>query len=68
MPIYEYQCADCNCEFEHISFSSRKDTPQCPSCCKTNVKRLISAGAIRPQGVPRGKGGFKPAKCHTSGG
>ena len=68
MPIYEYKCLQCQCEFEHLKFSSQDPEPRCPSCCATNVQRLISAGAVRPEGIPKGKGGFTPPKCRPSGG
>ncbi|MGD8844532.1 MAG: zinc ribbon domain-containing protein [Desulfobacteraceae bacterium] len=68
MPIYEYRCTSCNCEFEHLSLSSQDAAPKCPTCCTTKVQRLLSAGAIRPQGVPSGSGGFTPPNCKPSGG
>ena len=68
MPIYEYKCLQCQCEFEHLKLSVQDPEPQCPSCCTTNVQRLISAGAVRPDGIPSGKGGFTPPKCRPSGG
>ncbi len=68
MPIYEYRCKACNCEFEYLQLSDQDPEPQCPSCCGTKTERLISSGAIRPNGIPGGKGGFKPPKCRPSGG
>lgn len=61
MPIYEYECMDCNKTFEVVCFPGRDDEePECSQCKSKNVKKLISAGAIRPEGIPTGKGGFKP--------
>ena len=68
MPIFEYCCDSCQCEFEHLTLSDQDPAPQCPSCCGTKVKKLVSAGAIRPAGIPSGAGGFKPPKCAPSGG
>ena len=68
MPIYEYFCEKCQCQFELLVLSSDDSSPECPACCGHNVKKLISAGSFRPQGVPSGSGGFKAPKCRPSGG
>jgi len=68
MPIYEFQCKDCNCQFETLVFGSDEIAVACPSCCGTSVKKLISAGAIRPQGVPSGGGGYKAPACKPRAG
>jgi putative FmdB family regulatory protein len=68
MPIYEYLCTKCKCEFEILKLSTKDPEPQCPSCCSQEVQRLMSAGAVRPEGIPVGKGGFNAPKCRPSGG
>ncbi|MBT8340136.1 MAG: zinc ribbon domain-containing protein [Desulfatitalea sp.] len=69
MPIFEYRCDQCGCDFEHLHLAQSEDTPICPTCCGPNVKKLISAGCVRPNGVPAGAGGFNSApKCQPSGG
>ena len=68
MPIYEYRCENCNCEVEYVKFKASDPEPLCPTCCKDNIQRLISAGAVRPDGIPTGKGGFNPPKCRPAGG
>ena len=68
MPIYEYRCKKCACTFEHLALSASEPDPQCPSCCGTKVEKLMSAGAIRPKGIPTGSGGFKEPSCRPSGG
>ncbi len=49
MPIYEYQCDDCQNQVE-IFFRSFSDldtkTPTCPECQGQNLERLISNVAI----------------------
>ena len=67
MPIYEYYCEDCNCQFETLFFPG-DPVPTCPSCCKGNVKKLLSAGAVRPRGIPTGSGGFREPACKPAGG
>jgi putative FmdB family regulatory protein len=41
MPIYEYVCCACGKEFETLVFGS--ETPDCPACNHTDVRRLMSA-------------------------
>lgn len=67
MPIYEYQCGQCRHVFESLVFSSGEPGPACPECGGGEVKKLMSAGSIRPQGIPTGSGGFKPPACKASG-
>ncbi len=67
MPIYEYLCKDCECQFEHLKLSAGEGDPPCPSCGSSRVKKLMSAGAVRPDGIPRGSGGFKAPSCAPGG-
>lgn len=68
MPIYEYRCNKCECTFEHLALSVSEPAPECPTCCGTEVDKLMSAGAIRPNGIPTGSGGFSAPSCKPSGG
>ncbi|MBW2569652.1 MAG: zinc ribbon domain-containing protein [Deltaproteobacteria bacterium] len=63
MPIFEYVCKKCDSHFEQLVLSPEDPAPKCPKCCGNNVKKLISAGNVRPHGIPTGSGGFKPPKC-----
>jgi putative FmdB family regulatory protein len=45
MPTYEYQCSRCGHELEAFQSMSAAPLKKCPSCGKTSLKRLISAGA-----------------------
>ncbi|MCP4107249.1 MAG: zinc ribbon domain-containing protein [Desulfobacteraceae bacterium] len=67
MPIHEFSCDDCKHEFEQLILSSDESIPKCPECRNTNVKKLISSGNFRPNGIPTGSGGFKPPACAPSG-
>jgi putative FmdB family regulatory protein len=44
MPIYEFQCQNCETEFEELLPSSRMDEAiPCPDCGGKKVQRLLSA-------------------------
>jgi len=49
MPIYEYRCDDCGQEFEYLVLSS-SEIPECPSCQKQNVSKLMSASTFFSKG------------------
>ncbi len=63
MPIFEFECKKCNHQFEQLFLSSDRDLPECPKCRAKNARKLISAGSVRPNGIPTGAGGFKPPAC-----
>ena len=43
MPIYEYACKECRCEFEALI---RSDTvPECPRCRSTRLEKQLSVFA-----------------------
>lgn len=68
MPIFEYQCSACCHRFEQLVFSSDPEPEICPSCNCGNLEKLMSAGAVRPHGIPSGSGGFKPPPCRPAAG
>ncbi len=45
MPIYEYTCNDCAVRCEVLVL--RRETPVCPSCESTDLKRLLSAPKVQ---------------------
>ena len=43
MPIYEYQCSNCNCRFALLEpVGSPENGKECPKCGSKNSKRAIS--------------------------
>lgn len=68
MPLYEYRCNHCGSEFECLQLSLNDPEPECPCCHKKGVQKLMSAGSVRPQGIPSGRGGFSPPACAPTGG
>ncbi len=44
MPIYDFQCNACGCEFEGLVHPN--ETPECPACHSPNLERLLSSFAV----------------------
>jgi putative FmdB family regulatory protein len=51
MPIYEYQCQECNHEFEAMQKFSDPVLKECPECQQPTLKKLISASSFRLKGT-----------------
>jgi putative FmdB family regulatory protein len=45
MPTYEYRCAACGKQHEFFQAITERPKKKCPSCKKSGLQRLISAGA-----------------------
>lgn len=62
MPIYEYKCDKCDCEFEMLLSSTDDRHVSCPKCGTHQVKKLLSTACIGGSGfgscTPGGSGGF----------
>jgi len=41
MPIYEYHCEKCGCDFEELVFGGA--SPACPKCSSQKTQKLMSA-------------------------
>jgi putative FmdB family regulatory protein len=50
MPIYEYQCHECEIKFEEMHRITDRDLPNCPSCGSAEVTKLISLSAFHLKG------------------
>ena len=50
MPIYEYQCQECQHELEALQKMSDDPLQDCPSCGKPGLRKKISAAAFRLKG------------------
>lgn len=51
MPIYEYECHDCQHHFELIQKISDEPTGICPHCQGHQVERLVSAAGFQLKGT-----------------
>jgi putative FmdB family regulatory protein len=50
MPIYEYRCADCGFQEEHLQKISEPPLKVCPSCGKASFEKLLSAAGFQLKG------------------
>ncbi len=50
MPIYEYQCQECDKELEVLQKISDALLRDCPACGKPSLKKKVSAAAFRLKG------------------
>lgn len=51
MPIYEYQCTNCQHEFDEIQKMSDPVITLCPECSEQTVIRLVSAAGFQLKGT-----------------
>ena len=49
MPIYEFQCLDCNHNMEILIASNKADLVVCGKCGGRKLKKLMSAHAVTSQ-------------------
>ncbi len=63
MPIYEYQCQECEQVFEEIASAKDKDNARtCPACGSKTARRLMSTFAI---GKPASGSSVSCPTCST---
>lgn len=66
MPLYEFQCNDCQDEFEElVRSSSAVDEVKCPVCGSQHVRRKVSMFASKVAG---GMGTAAPAAASCAPG
>nr|VFJ61014.1 MAG: putative regulatory protein, FmdB family [Candidatus Kentron sp. FW]VFJ62492.1 MAG: putative regulatory protein, FmdB family [Candidatus Kentron sp. FW] len=73
MPIYEYECSECNHRMEVIQKISDTPLRDCPACNKPSLRKLVSAASFRLKGTGwyetdfKDKGKPKPATEENKG-
>ena len=50
MPIYEYKCAACGHQEEHLQKVSEKPLQKCPACGKKKYQKQLSAAGFQLKG------------------
>jgi len=66
MPIYEFHCSKCKCDFEELVIGGDDDI-KCPSCGGKKVKRMMSAFAHKSGDTFVGSGGGSGCSSCSSG-
>jgi putative FmdB family regulatory protein len=51
MPIYEYQCTECEHKLESLQKISAAPLTDCPACNEPALKKLVSAASFRLKGA-----------------
>lgn len=51
MPIYQYQCADCEHAFEALQKMSDPKLVDCPECQAPALKKQVTAAAFKLKGT-----------------
>ena len=62
MPIYEYQCDECEHKLEALQKISDDPLKQCPECGQDGLRKLVSAAAFRLSGSGWYETDFKDKK------
>jgi putative FmdB family regulatory protein len=66
MPMFEYQCRDCDREFE--AYVSAARAPECPGCRSANLtKRLSSPGMVGAAAGRPAAAAAMPGGCGAGG-
>jgi putative FmdB family regulatory protein len=66
MPIYEYECLKCGDVFEEMQKISDEPLKVCDCGKKGEVKRLISAPAVRTKGEGWAADGYDHSETHST--
>jgi putative FmdB family regulatory protein len=45
MPLFDFRCSSCECQFESLVRGG--DVPECPQCGSTAVEKLVSLPAAK---------------------
>lgn len=51
MPIYEYECPNCQFKEEKLVLSNKDKNPVCPRCKQTKMEKIISASNFHLKGT-----------------
>ena len=65
MPIYEYHCGKCGCDFEELVMSSTEKV-KCPECKSGKVKKQMSAASFKSSGNFSSNAGPSCAGCSST--
>lgn len=66
MPIYEYRCASCGFQKEHMQKMSDSPLTVCPACEKDTYLKLVSAAGFQLKGTGWYATDFKGGSSSTA--
>ncbi len=62
MPIYEYECNECEHKLEVIQKINEEPLKECPECGDDSLRKLVSAASFRLKGTGWYETDFKDKK------
>ena len=67
MPIFEFECSECEQQFEDLIFGTSIDGVVCPTCGSEQVRKKMSTFASRAggDGASLSLGASQAASCST---
>ena len=67
MPIFEFECSECELPFEELIFGSNTSEVTCPVCGGQQVKKKLStfSSKIGGDGASLSLGSSSAASCNT---
>ena len=68
MPLFEFECLSCQHQFEELVLSATKSVEECPKCNEKNVRKLVSAGCFRANGISSPSPAPSAPACSNGGG
>jgi len=51
MPIYKYECRECEHDFTHLKLTTSEPEPECPECGAEDPARRLSAPTLKFKGT-----------------
>jgi putative FmdB family regulatory protein len=69
MPIYEFQCNDCNMVFEVlVTSSTKKEEIVCSHCKSTHITKIISGSGYKLASGAEASRSGQQHRCNPKGG
>jgi len=67
MPIFEFECSDCNLPFEELIFGNKMEDVTCPTCGGKQVRKKMSTFSSKfgSDGASLSLGTSSAASCGT---
>jgi putative FmdB family regulatory protein len=63
MPLFDFRCRECGCEFEALVRPTDAETRSCPDCGSRDLERLLSTFAVSSEEKTRAAADVKRRKA-----